>query len=93
MRCSFDILSKFNTAPLFDDMFLNAKAGQSFNIKMNVTDPEGDQVFLESITNNTNNSYLSNINRENLYFIYKSFVDFYGVDTLYVMLVDSRIVK
>lgn len=58
---------------------------------MNVTNPEGDQVFLELITNNANESYLSNIYKENLHFIYTSFVDFYGIDTLYVMLVNNGI--
>lgn len=69
-HCSFKIISRLNTPPLVDDMFLNAKAGQSINSNMNVTDPEGDQVFLELIANNANNSYLSNIYKENLHFIY-----------------------
>ncbi|MCK5103421.1 MAG: gliding motility-associated C-terminal domain-containing protein [Cyclobacteriaceae bacterium] len=90
-HCSFDILSRLNTPPLADDMLLKAAAGQSIIINMNVIDPEGDQVFLELITNNANNSYLSNIDKENLQFIYTSFIDFYGVDTLYVILVDNGI--
>ncbi|MCK5700275.1 MAG: HYR domain-containing protein, partial [Cyclobacteriaceae bacterium] len=90
-HCSFDILSRLNTPPLADDMLLKAAAGQSIIINGNVIDPEGDQVFLELITNNANNSYLSNIDKENLQFIYTSFIDFYGVDTLYVILVDNGI--
>ena len=56
---------------------------------MEVTDPEGDQVFIESIMNNEDNSTINNVDKEGLRFVYTPSVDFYGIDTLKVNVFDS----
>jgi gliding motility-associated-like protein len=90
-HCSFDILSKSNSAPLVDNIFMNGKAGESIEIYIDAIDPDGDQVFLESISCDENNSYINNIESESLHFTYTSNADFYGTDTLHIKVIDNGI--
>ncbi|MCK5470934.1 MAG: gliding motility-associated C-terminal domain-containing protein, partial [Cyclobacteriaceae bacterium] len=88
-QCSFDITPGINLPPVIDDLWINAEAGIPIDIQMEATDPEGDQVFIKSIMNNENNSTISNVDDENLRFVYTSSEDFYGYDTLKVTVIDS----
>ena len=90
-QCSFDLQSGINLPPVVDDQWISVKAGVSIDIQMEATDPEGDQVFIESILNNEKNSRISNIDKENLRFVFTSSRDFYGMDTLKVTVIDSGI--
>ncbi len=87
--CSFEVESGINLSPTAENSVRKAKAGESIDIQLNVSDPEGDQIFIENILNNEMNSVISNIDDDRLSFTYTSMVNFHGFDTVYVLLVDD----
>ena len=87
--CSFDVGSENNRSPVTDNLFRKVKAGESIDIYLNARDPDGDHVSIVSIFHNENNATISSVDADNLSFIYTSFTDFYGTDTVLVELFDN----
>ncbi|MCK5371671.1 MAG: gliding motility-associated C-terminal domain-containing protein, partial [Cyclobacteriaceae bacterium] len=87
--CSFDVGSENNRPPLADNLSRKVKAGESIDIYLNARDPDDDHVSIVSIFHNENNATISSVDAGNLSFIYTSFIDFYGTDTVLVELFDN----
>lgn len=87
--CTFDVQAGINNPPTVESQSLTIQAGEEIDICLRASDPDGDQVSIHSIHSNENNAIISDVDSSRLCFVYSSFSDFKGTDTLIVEVVDG----
>jgi len=87
--CAFNIELFINQPPVVESQKLFSDAGETLQICMNASDPDGDQIKLESIEYSRSETIITDVDSTDLCFFYTSSIDFDGIDTLSVVVVDN----
>ena len=89
--CTFDVQAGINNPPEVESQTQSIKAGESIEICLGASDPDGDQVSIHSILSNESDALISEVDSAALCFMYTASSSFSGTDTLQVMIVDDGI--
>jgi gliding motility-associated-like protein len=87
--CSFDVSSGYNRSPMVRNSARKATPGETISVVIDAVDPDGHQLIIKSIENNKNNSVISSISYQNLTFEYTPFDNFFGRDTVSIVISDD----
>jgi gliding motility-associated-like protein len=91
--CTVDITAGFNRYPIAEESSLKFEQvqGEPLDILLEVYDPDGDQLSIDDIIYDPGNAEITNIDSDNLRFTYTSSLEYYGFDTLLVIISDNGI--
>jgi gliding motility-associated-like protein len=89
--CRFSVNVNINKPPVLETLILSAEAGELLHICLTAEDPDGDNVFLDSIAYDTDHALIAEVDTSALCFSYSSAIEFDGTDTIKVYIIDDGI--